>query len=425
MTAFPSSPAPADAPAGRSATESPEAPPSSLSASGGLPPLVGASGTLTQDETLRYSRHLIIPGFGVDAQLRLRNARVLVIGAGGLGSPALLYLAAAGVGTLGIVDDDDVELSNLQRQVIHGMPDLGRSKAESARDSILELNPLVEVILHQERLDRSNALALFGGYDLIIDGTDNFATRYLVNDAAAILGKPYVWGSILRFDGQVSVFWQDRGPTYRDLYPEAPPPGSVPSCAEGGVLGVLCAQIGSVMVNEAIKLITGVGTTLLGRVLVFNALDMSWRELRVRPDPTASRITELIDYEQFCGMPAAGPADTGTAQEPVPTVSVDELAGLLAARSVGEADFDLLDVRNPEEYAIVSIDGAVLVPKNTILDGDAAVDSTRTVLVHCKSGVRSADVVRFLRAQGHPDVRSVDGGILEWVRRIEPGKLTY
>jgi molybdopterin/thiamine biosynthesis adenylyltransferase/rhodanese-related sulfurtransferase len=423
MTAFPSPPAPATAVA--SATESPAAPPSSLSGPDGLPPLVDASGTLTQDETLRYSRHLIIPGFGVDAQLRLRNARVLVIGAGGLGSPALLYLAAAGVGTLGIVDDDDVELSNLQRQVIHGMPDLGRSKAESARDSILELNPLVEVILHQERLDRSNALALFGGYDLIVDGTDNFATRYLVNDAAAILGKPYVWGSILRFDGQVSVFWQDHGPTYRDLYPEAPPPGSVPSCAEGGVLGVLCAQIGSVMVNEAIKLITGVGTTLLGRVLVFNALDMSWRELRVRPDPTATRVTELIDYEQFCGMPAAGAADAVTAEDPVPTVSVDELAGLLAARSAGEADFDLLDVRNPEEYAIVSIDGAVLVPKNSILDGDAAVDSTRTVLVHCKSGVRSADVVRFLRAQGHPDVRSVDGGILEWVRRIEPEKLTY
>ncbi|MHA7178549.1 molybdopterin-synthase adenylyltransferase MoeB [Arthrobacter sp. MDB2-24] len=422
MTAFPSSPALANA--GASATESPEVPPS-LSGPGGLPPLVDASGTLTQDETLRYSRHLIIPGFGVDAQLRLRNARVLVIGAGGLGSPALLYLAAAGVGTLGIVDDDVVELSNLQRQVIHGMPDLGRSKAESARDSIRDLNPLVEVILHRERLDRSNALALFGGYDLIVDGTDNFATRYLVNDAASILGKPYVWGSILRFDGQVSVFWQDHGPTYRDLYPEAPPPGSVPSCAEGGVLGVLCAQIGSVMVNEAIKLITGVGTTLLGRVLVFNALDMSWRELRVRPDPTATRITELIDYEQFCGMPAAGAADAVPADEPVPTVSVDELAELLAARAAGDADFDLLDVRNPEEYAIVSIDGAVLVPKNSILDGDAAVDSSRTVLVHCKSGIRSADVVRFLRAQGHPDVRSVDGGILEWVRRIEPEKLTY
>ena len=414
MTAFPSSP---QAPA------SVEPPPPGGPA--GLPPLVAATGALTQDETLRYSRHLIIPGFGTDAQLRLKNARVLVIGAGGLGSPALLYLAAAGVGTLGIVDDDDVELSNLQRQVIHGMPDLGRSKAASARDSIIDLNPLVEVVLHEDRLDRSNALSLFAGYDLIVDGTDNFATRYLVNDAAAILGKPYVWGSILRFDGQVSVFWQDRGPTYRDLYPEAPPPGSVPSCAEGGVLGVLCAQIGSVMVNEAIKLITGVGTTLLGRVLVFNALDMSWRELRVRPDPTAPRVTELVDYEQFCGLPGPTAAGDASQEEPVPTVSVDELAELLAARSAGDADFDLLDVRNPEEHAIVNIDGAVLVPKNLILDGDATVDGSRTVYVHCKSGVRSADVVRFLRAEGHPDARSVAGGIIEWVRRIEPGKMTY
>ncbi|BBE23400.1 adenylyltransferase/sulfurtransferase MoeZ [Arthrobacter sp. MN05-02] len=393
----------------------------------GLPPLVDATGSLTQEESARYSRHLIIPGFGPDAQLRLKNARVLVIGAGGLGSPALLYLAAAGVGTLGIVDDDDVELSNLQRQVIHSVPDIGRSKAESARDSILALNPLVDVVLHRERLERSNALSLFAGYDLVVDGTDNFATRYLVNDAAAILGKPYVWGSILRFDGQVSVFWQDRGPTYRDLYPEAPPPGSVPSCAEGGVLGVLCAQIGSVMVNEAIKLITGVGTTLLGRVLVFDALEMSWREVRVRPDPTAARITELIDYEQFCGLPPAGRtgAEGAGSGDRVPTITVDELARLLAERSAGRADFELLDVRTPEEYAIVSIDGAVLVPKDTILDGDASVDAGRTVYVHCKSGVRSADVVRFLRAQGHPDARSVDGGIIEWVRRIEPAKLTY
>ncbi|RJT78333.1 molybdopterin-synthase adenylyltransferase MoeB [Arthrobacter cheniae] len=395
-----------------------------------LPPLVEPAGSLTRDETLRYSRHLIIPGFGTEAQLRLKNARVLVVGAGGLGSPTLLYLAAAGVGTLGIVEDDDVELSNLQRQVIHGMTDLGRSKAESARDSILELNPLVEVVLHEERLDRWNALGLFADYDLIVDGTDNFATRYLVNDAAALLGKPYVWGSILRFDGQVSVFWQDHGPTYRDLYPEAPPPGAVPSCAEGGVLGVLCAQIGSVMVNEAIKLITGLGTTLLGRVLVFNALDMTWRELRVRPDPTAQRVTELIDYEQFCGLPAQGAADAGATdgtvpEEPVPTVSVEELAALLVERDAGTADFDLLDVRNPEEYAIVSIDGAQLVPKNLILDGDVLVDSARTVLVHCKSGVRSADVVRFLRAQGHPDARSVGGGIIEWVRRVEPEKMTY
>lgn len=420
MTASPSAP---QAPANTAAPL--QAPAADISSE--LPPLVDATGSLTQEETFRYSRHLVIPGFGTDAQLRLKNARVLVIGAGGLGSPALLYLAAAGVGTLGIVDDDDVELSNLQRQIIHGMPDLGRPKAASARDSILGLNPLVDVVVHQERLDASNALSLFAGYDLIIDGTDNFATRYLVNDAAAILGKPYVWGSILRFDGQVSVFWQDHGPTYRDLYPEAPPAGSVPSCAEGGVLGVLCAQIGSVMVNEAIKLITGVGTTLLGRVLVFNALDMSWRELRVRPDPTAGRVTELIDYEQFCGLPPAASATLGreTPDDDVPTVTVDELAGLLAARSAGTADFDLLDVRNPEEHAIVSIDGAVLVPKNLIIDGDAAIDGSRTVYVHCKSGVRSADVVRFLRGRGHLEVRSVDGGIIEWVRRIEPEKMMY
>ncbi|MHA7220088.1 molybdopterin-synthase adenylyltransferase MoeB [Arthrobacter sp. MDT1-48-3] len=431
MTASPSSP-PVPAPVSGAAAPTAEPIPEPLErwqgGAAGLPPLVDATGSLTQEESSRYSRHLIIPGFGPDAQLRLKNARVLVIGAGGLGSPALLYLAAAGVGTLGIVDDDDVELSNLQRQVIHSMPDIGRSKAESARDSILALNPLVGVVLHRERLDRSNALTLFAGYDVIVDGTDNFATRYLVNDAAAILGKPYVWGSILRFDGQVSVFWQDHGPTYRDLYPEAPPPGSVPSCAEGGVLGVLCAQIGSVMVNEAIKLITGVGTTLLGRVLVFDALDMSWREVRVRPDPTAAPITELIDYEQFCGLPPAGPTaapDGPGGEDRVPTITVDELARLLAERSAGTADFELLDVRTPEEYAIVHIDGAVLVPKDTILDGDASVDTGRTVYVHCKSGVRSADVVRFLRAQGHPDARSVDGGIIEWVRRIEPAKLTY
>ncbi|MDQ0735590.1 molybdopterin-synthase adenylyltransferase MoeB [Arthrobacter agilis] len=417
MTAFPSS-------APVSAQAVPSAPPG---VAAGLLPLVEARGSLSQEETLRYSRHLIIPGFGTEAQLRLKNARVLVIGAGGLGSPVLLYLAAAGVGTLGVVDDDGVELSNLQRQVIHGMPDLGRSKAESARDSILALNPLVDVVLHEERLDRGNALELFAGYDLVIDGTDNFATRYLVNDAAAILGKPYVWGSILRFDGQVSVFWQDHGPTYRDLYPEAPPPGSVPSCAEGGVLGVLCGQIGSVMVNEAIKLITGVGTTLLGRVLVFDALDMSWRELRVRSDPTASRITELIDYEQFCGLPspAAAAASGEAPEEVVPTVSVEELSALLAARAAGTADFDLLDVRNPEEHAIVSIDGAVLVPKNLIIDGDTVIEPGRTLYVHCKSGVRSADVVRFLRDHGHRDAVSVEGGIIEWVRRIEPEKMTY
>lgn len=243
-------------------------------------------------------------------QRRLKNAKVLVIGAGGLGSPALLYLAAAGVGTLGIIDDDDVDLSNLQRQVIHGVADVGRPKIESARDAIAALNPLVDVRLHNVRLDASNALELFADYDLILDGADNFATRYLVNDAAAILGKPYVWGSIFRFDGQVSVFWEQHGPTYRDLYPEAPPAGSVPSCGEGGVFGMLCAAVGSLMVTEAVKLITGVGRSLLGRVALFDALGGSWREIRVSKDPAAEPITELTDYEAFCGITPAAPADT-------------------------------------------------------------------------------------------------------------------
>ncbi|WP_104101450.1 molybdopterin-synthase adenylyltransferase MoeB [Arthrobacter sp. 08Y14] len=387
-----------------------------------LPPLVEPAAALTHEETRRYSRHLIIPEFGMVAQQRLKNARVLVIGAGGLGSPALLYLAAAGVGTLGIVDDDTVDESNLQRQVIHGVSDIGSSKAESARRSIHELNPLVTVQLHPVRLEAANVLEIFAGYDLILDGTDNFATRYLVNDAAEILGKPYVWGSILRFDGQVSVFWGRHGPTYRDLYPQAPPAGSVPSCAEGGVLGVLCAQIGSVMVNEAVKLITGTGVTLLGRVLVLNALDMSWREIRVRKDPAAEQVTELEeDYEAFCGLPVRAGVDGR--QEPA--VDVRELQRLLAARAAGERDFDLIDVREPGEHAIVSIDGAQLMPRAGILSGESLPARGRELYVHCKSGGRSAEVAAFLRTQGYDRVFNVDGGILAWVREIEPAKVLY
>ncbi|MBP3034877.1 molybdopterin-synthase adenylyltransferase MoeB [Arthrobacter sp. zg-ZUI100] len=387
-----------------------------------LPPLVAPAAELTREETLRYSRHLIMEEFGLPAQLRLKNARVLVIGAGGLGSPALLYLAAAGVGTLGILDDDTVEGSNLQRQVIHGVSDIGGSKAESARRSVLELNPHVSVQLHPVRLDASNALEIFAGYDLVLDGTDNFATRYLVNDAAEILGLPYVWGSILRFDGQVSVFWGRHGPTYRDLYPQAPPPGSVPSCAEGGVLGVLCAQIGAVMVNEAIKLITGTGKTLLGRVLVLNALDMAWREIRLRKDPTAQPVTGLADYEAFCGLPAAGAqgADAG-----VPEIGVHDLARLLADRAAGAGEFDLLDVREPGEHAVVRIDGSVLMPRGSILSGEAVPERGRTLYIHCKSGVRSAEVAGFLRGQGYTDVFNVAGGVVEWVREIEPAKPLY
>src|SRR6476469_8895138 len=273
-----------------------------ISVSTPLPPLVEPAAELTLDEVARYSRHLIIPDLGVDGQKRLKNAKVLCVGAGGLGSPALMYLAAAGVGTLGIVEFDVVDESNLQRQIIHGQSDIGRSKAESARDSVREINPLITVNVHETRLDNDNVLDIFSQYDLIVDGTDNFATRYLVNDACVILNKPYVWGSIYRFDGQVSVFWNRYGPNYRDLYPDPPPPGMVPSCAEGGVLGVLCASIGSIMATEAIKLITGIGDPLVGRLLVFDALEMSWREIKVRKDPNTAPITELIDYDSFCGV---------------------------------------------------------------------------------------------------------------------------
>ncbi|MDQ0825057.1 molybdopterin/thiamine biosynthesis adenylyltransferase/rhodanese-related sulfurtransferase [Arthrobacter sp. B2I5] len=386
-----------------------------------LDPLVEPAAGLTPDEVERYSRHLVIPEIGALGQRRLKNARVLVIGAGGLGAPALLYLAAAGVGTIGIVDDDVVDLSNLQRQVIHGVSDVGRPKIESARDAIAELNPLVDVRLHNLRLDSSNALELFNGYDLILDGADNFATRYLVNDAAAILGKPYVWGSIFRFDGQVSVFWEKHGPTYRDLYPEAPPAGSVPSCGEGGVFGMLCAAVGSLMVTEAVKLITGVGRSLLGRVALFDALGGSWREIRVSKDPAAEPITELTDYEAFCGIPPTAEADTEH------TVTATQLATMLASRNAGLKDFELVDVREAGEYDIVRIDGAKLIPQGRILAGEAwdELPQDRDIVFHCKAGTRSANVLAAARQAGYQRVSHLDGGILAWVRDVEPDKPVY
>ncbi|GAA4549331.1 adenylyltransferase/sulfurtransferase MoeZ [Amycolatopsis samaneae] len=388
-----------------------------------LPPLVEPAAELTKEEVARYSRHLIIPDVGMDGQKRLKNAKVLVIGAGGLGSPALLYLAAAGVGTLGIVDFDVVDESNLQRQVIHGQSDVGKLKAASAQESIAEINPLVKVHLHTERLDSSNALEIFGRYDLIVDGTDNFATRYLVNDAAVLLGKPYVWGSIFRFEGQVSVFWEDapngKGLNYRDLYPEPPPPGMVPSCAEGGVLGVLCASIGSIMVTEAIKLITGIGEPLLGRLISYDALEMRYREVKIRKDPETPKITELIDYEAFCGVVSDEAADAAAGHTITP-------AELKAKFDSGE-DFALIDVREPHEYEIVNIKGATLIPKDKILSGEAlaGLPQDKPIVLHCKSGARSAEALAALHAAGFKSATHLGGGVLAWARQIDPSLPTY
>lgn len=384
-----------------------------------LPPLVEPAAELTKDEIERYSRHLIIPDVGVQGQKRLKNAKVLVIGAGGLGSPALLYLAAAGVGTLGIVEFDEVDESNLQRQVIHGTSDVGRPKGESARDSIAEINPLVEVRLHNLRLDSSNALDVFRDYDLIVDGTDNFATRYLVNDACVLLGKPYVWGSIFRFEGQVSVFWEEHGPQYRDLYPEPPPPGMVPSCAEGGVLGVLCASIGSIQVNEAIKLITGIGEPLLGRLMVYDALEMSYRTVTVRKDPEAKPVTELIDYEAFCGAVSHEAADAVADA----TITATELKERIDRGD----DFALIDVREPHEYDIVNIPGSTLIPKDRILSGEALAElpQDKQVVLHCKSGGRSAEALAALRKAGFSDAVHVGGGVLAWANQVDRSLPTY
>ncbi|WP_255467041.1 MULTISPECIES: adenylyltransferase/sulfurtransferase MoeZ [Aeromicrobium] len=387
-------------------------------------PLVEPADELTVDEVRRYSRHLIIPDVGMTGQKRLKNAKVLVIGAGGLGSPALLYLAAAGVGTLGIIDDDVVDESNLQRQVIHGQSDIDKPKVISAAESVAETNPYVNVITHNVRLDNDNVLEIFSQYDLILDGTDNFATRYLVNDAAVILNKPYVWGSIYRFEGQVSVFWAQEGPQYRDLYPEPPPPGMVPSCAEGGVLGVLCASIGSIMVTEAIKLITGIGDPLIGRLMVYDALEMRYTTLKVRRDPNGVLPTELMgDYEAFCGAISDEAADAAADA----TISVSTLETWLKEREEGQRDFVLVDVREPNEYEINQIPGSVLIPKGEVLAGKAfdRLPQDKQVVLHCKSGVRSAEALAVLKGAGYSDAVHVGGGVVAWVNQIDPSQPSY
>src|SRR6476659_7918275 len=390
-----------------------------------LPPLVEPAADLSIEEVRRYSRHLIIPDFGMDGQKRLKNAKVLAVGAGGLGSPVLMYLAAAGVGTLGIVEFDVVDESNLQRQIIHGVSDVGRSKAEIARDSIREINPLIDVRLHETRLDSDNVLEIFSQYDLIVDGTDNFATRYLVNDACVLLGKPYVWGSIYRFEGQASLFWAQptggtqEGVQYRDLYPEPPPPGMVPSCAEGGVLGVLCASIGSIMVTEAIKLITGIGETLLGRLMVYDALEMTYRTVKIRRDPAGEPSTCRIDYESFCGSIS----DEAALAASNHTISARDLK---KKRDAGD-DFLLVDVREQNEYEIVSIPGSVLIPKGDIISGEAlsSLPMDRPLVLHCKSGARSAEALAVLHKAGFGDAVHVGGGVLAWVKQVDSSLPTY
>jgi adenylyltransferase/sulfurtransferase len=380
---------------------------------------------LTKDDYERYSRHLILPEVGLDGQKRLKAASILCIGTGGLGSPLLLYLAAAGVGRLGIVDFDVVDHSNLQRQVIHGTSWVGKPKIESAKNRILEINPYCQVDLYETRLSSENALDIARPYDIVIDGTDNFPTRYLVNDTCVLLKKPNVYGSIFRFEGQATVFNYEGGPNYRDLYPEPPPPGLVPSCAEGGVLGILPGIIGVIQATEAVKIILGQGTTLSGRLLLFNALDMKFRELKLRPNPERPVIEKLIDYEMFCGIPQAQ-AEEAKQQAEMAEMTVGELKQLIDS---GAQDYVLLDVRNPNEYDIARIPGSVLVPLPDIENG-TGVEKVRSLvnghrlIVHCKMGGRSAKAIGLLKAAGI-DGTNVKGGIQAWSREIDSSVPEY
>lgn len=380
---------------------------------------------LEKDEYERYSRHLILPEVGLEGQKRLKAARVLCIGTGGLGSPLLLYLAAAGIGHLGIVDFDIVDSSNLQRQVIHGTSWVGKPKIESAKNRILEINPRCQVELYPTRLSAANALDIVEKYDIVVDGTDNFPTRYLVNDACVLLNKPNVYGSIFRFEGQATVFNYQDGPNYRDLYPEPPPPGLVPSCAEGGVLGILPGIIGVIQATETIKIILGQGTTLSGRLLLFNALEMKFRELRLRPNPVRPVITKLIDYEEFCGISQAKAAEAKQMAE-MQEMTVTELKQLLDSDA---DDYLLIDVRNPNEYEIARIPGSVLIPLPEIENGEGVAKvkellNGHRLIAHCKMGGRSAKALGILSQAGIPGI-NVKGGINAWSLEVDPSVPIY
>ena len=380
---------------------------------------------LDKEEYERYSRHLILPEVGLEGQKRLKAASVLCIGSGGLGSPLLLYLAAAGVGRIGLVDFDVVDLSNLQRQVIHGTSWVGKPKIQSAKDRILEINPYCAIDLYETRLTAENALQIMEPYDIVVDGTDNFPTRYLVNDACVLLGKPNVYGSIYRFEGQATVFNYEGGPNYRDLYPEPPPPGLVPSCSEGGVLGILPGIIGMIQATETVKIILGKGTTLNGRLLLYDALDMTFRELKLRPNSVRPVIDKLIDYEMFCGIPQAKAAEAEQ-QSDLQEMTVTELKQLLDS---GADDFVLIDVRNPNEYEIARIPGAVLIPLPDIENGTGVQQvkealNGHKLIAHCKLGGRSAKALGILKQAGIDGI-NVKGGITAWSREVDPSVPEY
>ena len=381
-----------------------------------IPALVTPGQALGVDEARRYSRHVVVPQISAIGQQRLKGAKVICVGAGGLGSPTLMYLAAAGVGTLGIVDFDTVDESNLARQIIHGQSDIGKSKVQSAISKIAEINPLIKTVAHEVRLDTSNVMEIFSDYDLIIDGTDNFATRYLINDACVLLGKPYIWGSVLRFDGQASVFWAEHGPCYRCLHPE--PSGDIPNCAEAGVLGILCASIASIQVTEAIKIIVGIGEPLIGALMTYDALSMEYRKITVLKDPQCvicgvnpAQKTLLTDYESFCSTPK---------EESINVVE-------LKMKMDNGDDFILVDVREPHEFEIVRIPGSILMPLSQFLDGSALENLPRdkAIILHCRSGVRSATALEILKTAGFSDSTHVEGGVLAWAQQIDTTCTVY